>query len=183
MFNIWYKWEKARGAWWQSLENRKCPKKLCKDKDKLSVLDPAFDETLWEPAKPIIKPAVERFHPGAIYEMRSKTNSDGYSNQCTYDENLEIIITPPKMGTVDSHAPRGWWALSDRSEHWDNDVAPVILAAKLDGVWSEALFGEPFIVGTFAGFIKESAAGRITGKGGINMSRYFEVRPTYAEKE
>ncbi len=170
IFDEWYRLEKTRGKWWTSLPQ--CPRRICITGK--SVTNPyALDPSKWQKPGPIRVPHVERFHPGAIYEMRS-VNVGGHSNQCTYDEQGIVITAPPAMGTVDYVAPD-----AGVFGHWDNDVATIIFAANLDGKWSAAFGGDPFILGNLLGFISHDAAGRLTGVGS-NMMKYFEVRPSYS---
>jgi hypothetical protein len=184
VFDAWHKMEDG-ATWWTSLP--KCPKKL-KPCGIETFMNP--DNTKWNDPKPITKPAVSRFHPGAKYEMRGKPCGQ-HSNQCTYDEDYNLITEPAGMGTVDWHAPSLGNGITKwfyhRPAHWNHDVAPVILAALLDGVWSPSYVLDPFILGTligqkFPGLKPETRlkiTGEITGRGGINMQKYFDVRPSW----
>jgi RHS repeat-associated protein len=187
-FDAWYAKEKARGIWWERMGIPRCPCKCKKTMIKIECRDSIkegnggvyyreeerieFDDSMsdfekgqWKKPGPILKPWVERFHPGAIYEMRSKDNA-GSSNQCTYDKDCNLITEPPAMGTVDSVNPG-----RNRGDHWDNDVYPVILAAYLDGQWEG---------GTSSGGNYTSPThGRMKGGVGDNLTKYFEVRPCY----
>jgi RHS repeat-associated protein len=176
IFDKWYSLEKLLGQWWTSLP--KCPRKLCVSAN--SCKNP--DERKWKDPGPINKPLVERFHPGAVYEMRGLPFG-GHSNQCTYDKDGNVITEPPAMGTVDYVAP-GLGA-----GHWSNDVDTVIEAAKLDGQWSRAVADSPAFLGSLRGKIGQATdgavfdagdAGRILGLG-PNLVKYFEVRPSWTE--
>jgi RHS repeat-associated protein len=161
IFDEWFRLESGRGNGWLTMLPR-CPKKLCINHIDIQqgqrlIMNP--NRKKWNDPGEIIKPFVERFHPGAFYEMRSK-NFGGHSNQCTYDEGGILITTPPAMGTAD-------YGAAGTSEHWPNDVETVIYAARLDGQWSTGWFGD-------------TLSGRITGTG-ANLSKYFQVRPSHHE--
>jgi RHS repeat-associated protein len=184
-FDKWYKQWKARKNWWRDLP--KCPCKInvetyeynvCLDYsdqhttvsiEKISIPDdqiPKGDSVhSWNPPTRILIPWVERFHPGAVFEMRSK--GKGVSNQCTYDKDGKLITEPPAMGTVDASAPPG-----GKFDHWSTDVYMVILAAYLDGMWIDGGTGYLDTLNPSNGRIKD-------GPPGPNLKKYFEVRPAY----
>jgi hypothetical protein len=121
--------------------------------------DGDFSAKDWSTPSAPISPFVERFHPGAAMELRSKARN-GHSNQCTYDKDGKLITEPPSMGTVD-RGPSG------TPTHWGVDVKPVIKAAERDGAWNDQV--GPDIL-----------RGRIDSKqAGQNLQRYWKVRPCY----
>ncbi len=161
-FNEWYRFEKSQGAWWSNLP--KCPKKLCirttakrrNGGGQTSAENRyAKDKSKWKDPKKPSEP--ERLlHPGTVWSLRSKTVG-GKSNQCTYDSDGILIRTPTGSGTVDFKAP------GFSSAHYDHDVAPVLLAAKIDGQNKTLTSGELQNTST--------------------VSKYLEVRPLWAEDE
>ncbi len=89
------------------------------------------------------------FHPGAVYDLRSKPIEGGYGQQCTYDEHGKLIQDIPGCGTADKVSPG-----HDRRQHKDADVDPFIWAIELDG----------------------GAPGK-GWKVGDHVRKYFKVRP------
>ena len=179
IFNEWYRLEKARGAWWNSLP--KCPKKLCIIMGALSLgqkpqlggqdlSDSAFnvfskDRSQWKSPKPPSN-AELNLHPGTIWTMRSKPDASGHANQCTYDATGTLLETPPGSGTVD------WYRPGLTTTHYNHDVAPAYMASRLDGgasmgVISSTFTGEP----------------NIFSPPGSNLNKYYEVRPLWAEAQ
>ncbi len=153
IFDLWYKWEKTQGQWWINLP--KCPKKLeCID-DKPQNPDATKWKTLGEPMW-----AELALHPGAAWTMRSFEDSDGHTNQCTYDDEGILLPMPPGSGTVD-------WYRSGTSKHITHDVDPIVLANSLDE-------GEELVLASPWG-------PSILAHPGPNMMKYYEVRPLYAE--
>jgi len=186
IFDTWFKTEIARLEWWRKLPQ--CPCKCKKNTVQYCPMSwnslavgstysaetvfieateiPTGDKGKWEEPQRILKPWVERFHPGAVYEMRSKSIG-GMSNQCTYDKDCNLITEPPAMGTVDSVAPS-----TGRPKHWIADVYPVILAAYLDGQWTGGTDSDRNFVNAYHG--------RMTGgTPGANLLKYYKVRPCY----
>jgi RHS repeat-associated protein len=146
IFDEWLLLELMNSGWWASLP--KCPRKLCMKKGKPQ--NP--DKSKWKkPKKPTRPEAL--LHPGTVWSMRSKT-VNGHANQCTYDAQGKIIDSPTGAGTVDFKAPGG-------SAHYHHDVAPVLLAAKIDGQDKTLLSGVLTNTPTVA--------------------KYLVVRPLYAE--
>ena len=156
-FDLWYKWEKNQidtiGEWWNDLP--RCPKKLCISQNKPQNPNAA----LWEnPSKP--KPQEFALHPGSAWSLRSMPDINNHTNQCTYDEHGELLLSPPGSGTVD-------WFKSATMTHYAHDVEPIYLANSLDGgkkmslaPWGPMILLQP----------------------GTNMRKYYEVRPLYAEE-
>ena len=89
------------------------------------------------------------FHPGGVYELRTKKTSDygGHGNQCIYDHCGELLTGYPGGGTVDWISP-----INDRDRHGDEDVRPYNEARDLD---------------------------RCCGGNGIYSKKYYEVRPSW----
>ena len=167
-FDHWYTAEKAQGAWWSSLP--RCPKTLCMigsgslspGGKSLTIsfkpLNP--DSKTWHnPQKPSSPEA--NLHPGAIWSMRSKADANNHANQCTYDVDGNLLPSYPGAGTVD-------WYKSGTITHYDHDVDPIYLANKIDGGASDwGLFPPSFP--------------QVLKTPGINMNKYYEVRPLHSE--
>lgn len=177
IFEQWYLAEKARGDWWNILP--KCPQKISVEEKTTKNGSRLFLRNIfcehpekWEAPKRISIPHVEKFHPGAVYEMRS-IPLDGHSNQATFDAEGNLITTAPAMGTVDIVSPR-----ISRRAHWFDDVVPIIVAAELDGMWSKPTMNDPLIIGSLTGLVVPDTAGRIMGVG-EHMKKYFAVRPLW----
>ncbi len=170
-FNAWYA-AQTDLSWISQLSDRKCPCKLkqtCRMRPDYStpgeirskayfdwVLPDEVDAAKWSSVSDPISPFVERFHPGARMELRSKATANGHTNQCTYDDNGELITEPPAMGTVDRR----------QGGHWPDDVDPVMWAAMLDGQWDGD--GGPMLFGR----IKDGASGS-------HLTEYYAKRPCY----
>jgi hypothetical protein len=168
IFDEWYRLEKAQGIWWSSLP--KCPKKLCIKQINRGGTKKAFnifasDRSQWHDPKPPTN-AEENLHPGTIWSMRSKADSLGHSNQCTYDAKGILLRTPPGSGTVDWFAP----GLGGRFGHYNHDVAPVYSANILDGGASMGVISSQVTNGP-----------SILSTPGVNLNKYYEVRPLWAE--
>ena len=157
IFDEWYRLEKTQGEWWTELP--RCPYNLCISNG--LAINP--DSSEWE--NPTNASRFERaLHPGAVWSLRSKP-VNGHANQCTYTEDGYLITGLPGAGTVD-------WiqggAIASLNGHFIHDVAPVIMAGKLDG--NEINFGPDGL-----GFRGELS------KAGINVMRYYEIRPSWNE--
>jgi hypothetical protein len=176
VFDEWHKLELTRGNWWTSLP--KCPRKLCiiKGQSSGTPMAPTGEEwdsptpdraanpdsTKWlNPGRP--SNAELDLHPGTVFSMRSRADGSGHANQCTYDGNGDLLLTPPGAGTVD-------WFRSGTRTHYNHDVAPVYLANRLDGGGRMGVTSSTLLVGS-----------SILGTPGYNLNKYFEVRPLWAE--
>jgi len=171
-FLDWYN-AQSDMSWMNELNDRKCPcklKRVCtmrivgKGYDQSLVVTYAWalpdnvDQSKWNELSDPIGSFVERFHPGAAIEVRSKPTANGHTNQCTYDDQGDLITTPPAMGTVDRR----------QGGHWSDDVLPVIWAAGLDGKWE---------IGTgplSTGRIQDNATGPY-------LMMYYEKRPCLSD--
>ena len=69
------------------------------------------------------------FHPGAVYEMRSHPDKNGYGHQATYDEFGILIKDGVGAGTADKVSP----SILKLGGHFLEDARPYIWAAQLDG--------------------------------------------------
>lgn len=69
-----------------------------------------------------------KYHPGAVYEMRSKAIANGAGQQATYDANYQLITNPHGWGSMDRKSPTVLF-----SGHGAADVDPFNWAYKLDG--------------------------------------------------
>jgi hypothetical protein len=160
-FNVWVDMSLTFDHQWVSAVTTTCPcpKTLCFDKDD----DPVNpDNTIWDNPAKIGWPA-SNYHPGGVYEMRSKPVGDGAGNQCVYgkmDKKTKlapIIISIPDAGTADRISPNtSVW------EHSAQDVKTFELAVELDG-------GS---VGLTSSNINS----------GANVAKYYIVRPVIVEK-
>ncbi|MBN1182198.1 MAG: hypothetical protein JXB49_07915, partial [Bacteroidales bacterium] len=172
VFDIWFKWENARGPWWTSLSDRKCPRKLCKKNGKF-VRPEKGKENWHEPQRP--ETAELLLHPGAVWSMRSLPNADYHANQCTYDAEGVLLPLPPASGTVDWHKTGRYDTL-----HWAHDVEPIDLADYIDrqgsGVGGRKRTFFRDIILTKLGMGRS-----ISTTVGPNMAKYYKVRPLYAE--
>jgi len=153
-FDLWYNKEKSLGNWWSNLP--RCPTKLCKVNGKPQKPNENSDK--WkDPQKPIY--AELALHPKTAWSMRSIKDTQGHTNQCTYDEDCILLRTPPSSGTVD-------FKEAGTSAHYFHDVQPIYLAHELDGGKSMSLV--PW-------------SPSILKKPGSYMSKYFQVRPLHAK--
>jgi RHS repeat-associated protein len=169
VFDEWYRLEKSRGSWWTSLP--KCPIKLCitrgegrNRKTRYAENSYAKNKENWhDPKRP--SNAELNLHPGTYFSMRSKADSHGHANQCTYDRDGNLLRFAPGSGTVD-------WYRSGTATHYDHDVAPAYLANRLDG-------------GANMGVVSSTITGgpSILGSPGHNLRKYYEVRPLWAESK
>ncbi|MEM9679447.1 MAG: hypothetical protein AAF901_03910 [Bacteroidota bacterium] len=67
--------------------------------------------------------ADQRFHFGASYEIRWEPDESGSGQQCTYDENKNLITSGIAAGTPDKSAPSGVFNISiDTWNHYREDV-------------------------------------------------------------
>ncbi|QDT31466.1 RHS repeat domain-containing protein [Thalassoglobus polymorphus] len=103
IFDRWCNSQKRRGDWWTILP--RCPSNLCFCPSTMDTLDGVI---VFDPNDEWTYPTrigfhESRFHPGAVYSMRSKA-INGHSNQCVYDGKGQLIRTTPGHGTVDSSA-------------------------------------------------------------------------------
>lgn len=120
IFDEWLRLEKTNGSWWTKLP--KCPLKICIRKDG-TIKNP--DPAIWEmPERGGY--AVRRYHPGAVYDMRTKASTRNCGNQCTYNETGKLITTMPAAGTVDFYSPNNSWF-----SHYYHDVEPSDYAIEL----------------------------------------------------
>ena len=151
IFQEWYTLELFNYGFWHCLP--KCPAKLCIDGDGPYNPDPS----MWkEPTSPGHMEAL--LHPGTHWSMRSYEFGDRHSNQCTYDKEGVLLRDYPAAGTVDFRSPGFGFG------HYKHDVAPVILAANLDGNRKTLVRGTISKVDNF-------------------LILYYQVRPLYAEGE
>jgi hypothetical protein len=162
IFDKWIELEKNTGTgWYKKLP--KCPAQVCIVDGKPQ--NP--DDTKWDdPGK--VQGAEASLHLGAVWSMRSKP-VNGHSNQCTYKEWGELEREPTASGTVDWASPGAGFA------HYDHDVAPVLLANKIDG--GDGGNSLTMIFNQFAWPIFT-----INDPPGANVRRYLEVRPLWAEE-
>jgi hypothetical protein len=70
------------------------------------------------------------FHPGASVEIRSLATTNGHGHQACYDSSGNLITSGLGAGTADMEHCSDWLF---GSTHWEQDVAPFIWAAQLDG--------------------------------------------------
>jgi RHS repeat-associated protein len=172
VFELWYQKENTQLGWWKNLP--KCPRKLCKGTDG-EWEKPSKEPEKWnEPERP---PRAEALlHPGAKWSLRSKPDPNKHANQCIYDDQGVLELNPPTAGTVDWHKVRKLDFV-----HWLHDVEPIDLADYLD--WGG---GDPRQKRGFFHDIALTVIGtgkQINNALGPNMSKYYEVRPLYAESE
>ncbi len=118
IFDEWIRLERKRikdDDWTKKLPN--CPK----------TLSGCVGEA-WEKPSNSIK--IKWFHPGASWEVRSKSFS-GHSTQCTYNKKGVLLVEPPAAGSADFKAcTNPPWC----GEHIDHDVIPFNLADDLDRI-------------------------------------------------
>ncbi len=178
VFDEWYRLEKKEDLWWVNLD--RCPCKLSFWKrERVCVKDSNGkviriertatkmdspvnpDPSKWD--DPIVPSTAEAsLYPGAKYSMRSK-EKDGRFNQCIYDGDLNLITTPPGAGTVDFKKAR-------TLEHYDHDVAPIVVANSID---KDGNGQDPGMFYVIFGFVK------MKNPIGSNVKKYYEVRPTW----
>ena len=144
VFNEWIRLESADLKWLDSLP--RCPKYIKIINEIAFAPGPEWTD----PHRPY---KAEKFHPGATWEIRTKSaNSYGNGNQCTYDSKGCLISSGFGAGTADFvQAPSTLEApfqLVFSYGHIAHDVEPFELALKLDG-----------------------------GIHGTNVVRYINVRP------
>lgn len=113
MFDKWLRLERENKEWLNELTP--CPEKL-----------PKCGSSDWsEPTE------ANKFHPGGVWEVRSKTTKGGHSNQCIYDGNEDLMRNAPAAGSADYKAcPNPPFC----SDHYLHDVATFELAEKLGRV-------------------------------------------------
>ena len=157
-FDEWYQREKNEGlGWTDGLPD--CPEQLdCEQpQDQFPRPTPPGMECSnpdpgdWtDPSDPN---AFGNYHPGAEYGIRTNTPANTPGNQCTYDENGQLIRDGAGAGTADKSSPGGINNLGNNlfseNGHHAQDVDPYELALALDG-----------------------------GTPGENVKKYLEVRPT-----
>ena len=157
-FDDWYQREKNEGlGWTDGLPD--CPEQLdCEQpQDQFPRPTPPGmecsnpDPGNWtDPSDPN---AFGNYHPGAEYGIRTNTPANTPGNQCTYDENGQLIRDGAGAGTADKSSPGGINNLGNNlfseNGHHAQDVDPYELALALDG-----------------------------GTPGENVKKYLEVRPT-----
>jgi RHS repeat-associated protein len=151
-FDAWYVREKADLSWLAKLPD--CPCCIRKGDNWIRArcnLDGILGLTFSDPRDI----SGSQWHPEAHWEIRSRrTNKFGAAQQCTFDENGNLINRGSSAGTPDrspSYTFPYLYAAVDYlavSGHYGHDVHPYNLALELDG-------GEP----------------------GINVDHYLEVRP------
>jgi hypothetical protein len=141
IFKKWLEMEtNENGQWWTELP--KCPKKLeCVRKlqgnpvsgyrSQLEAENP--DPEIWTAPSSASDGFIQAivlsiFHPGAVFEIRTKSGVDGSpkGNQCTYDEDGNLLTDQPAGGTADLFGPN-----NDFSGHQDHDVETYKLAKRL----------------------------------------------------
>jgi RHS repeat-associated protein len=149
IFNAWMDLERNDMGWLKGLPNCPCSLKSC---DGGGYVSP--DDSKWE----LVRAPKQEHHPGAKYDLRSKeSNEAGAGQQCTFDENGNLITEGIGAGTPDrKHWWPGWaggylgiaanWVRD--GGHIGHDVTPFEFAAMIDA-----------------------------RQGGGNRERYLEVRP------
>lgn len=79
----------------------------------------------------------KKYHPGAVYELRSRPISNGAGQQACYDAEFKLITTSPGWGSMDRASPCakyfGTYNLFNVRNHITNDVDPFNSAWLLDG--------------------------------------------------
>jgi hypothetical protein len=79
----------------------------------------------WEdPSKPLL---ISIYHPGAVYEMRSKDVGHS-SNQCTYKADGALITSQPAAGTAD------FYSTLHKVDHYGHDMKTFDLAEDLNQI-------------------------------------------------
>jgi len=161
IFDEWYKMEKTRGSWWISLP--RVPK--CISIVNGTPTNP--DPSKWlNPTR--AHNAEENLHPGTYWSLRGQPDASGHANQGTYDKSGRLLVTPPSAGTADWHTSDG---LLNKEGHFDHDVAPAYLASKLDGGAEMGVLSSTFTNGP-----------KIQTPPGVNIMKYYEVRPFWPEQ-
>ena len=112
IFDEWIRMEQRNMGWINNIP--KCPRTIGK----------CTEANGWSGGKSAL---VKWYHPGATYEFRSRPNSAGNTNQCTYDNNGNIIRNLPAAGSAD-YAHSEW---GNKINHYNHDVKPYELAEKL----------------------------------------------------
>jgi hypothetical protein len=97
------------------------------------------NQTFDEPHVPYNR---DKYHPGACFEIRTKSGTaTGAGQQCTYDRNGDLITGGLAAGTPDRvnvpywvwyYPASGWNKLTDEG-HIGHDVSPFDMALQLDG--------------------------------------------------
>lgn len=87
-------------------------KRLCQNPDPTKFKDPTK--------------AMQAFHPGAVYDMRSLPTKHGHGNQCTYDACCKLVQSIPAAGSAD-YAYGAW---DNVVAHGTHDVDPYSLIDK-----------------------------------------------------
>lgn len=119
VFEEWLRLERSNTAWLKELP--RCPKKLlCVDAKAKKAENP--NSKIWENPMP-----ANRYHKGALLEMRSRPTSGGHSNQCSYDADGNVMTGIPAGGTADYRA-----VSTIPVAHALHDVFPAFLAEKLN---------------------------------------------------
>ena len=67
------------------------------------------------------KPASQKYHPGAVSEMRWLRHGTGNGQQCMFDSDNKLITWGVAAGTPDIYGPNNPVAIF---EHWRKDVRP-----------------------------------------------------------
>ena len=79
----------------------------------------------------------DTYHPGGVYELRSRNPIDGHGNQCVYDSCGNILFSKPGAGSADYSVPELPWP----TKHRENDVIPynIIIYLKKKGIKVDAM--------------------------------------------
>ena len=142
IFDAWLSLESDEDhqEWLAQLEDRRCPVSLELDTKKyldgrggcITVtrgVNPDGSNNLdgkW--ADPHDGPSLLVFHPGGSWEMRSVPTLGGYTNQCIYDQNGDIMRDfSSRFGTAGTADYNG-------GSHWEHDVKPFLMAQWLGRV-------------------------------------------------
>lgn len=121
VFDEWLALEKSDQSWLDELPE--CPESL----------DDCYDQDDWEDVE-----SANVYHPGGVYEMRSKGTPGGHSSQCIYDGDGNLMTDtgasseyPESPGTADyAECPRPPFC----PDHIRHDVRPYEYAQDLDRV-------------------------------------------------
>ncbi len=172
-FDEWYGHESLSTQWLQQLPPP--PARLLLD---ASTGEPTQVPDGWELCSPSSYcPAwPNRFHPGAVYQIRSRYVPGGHGHQATYDDEGQMItdahctVTGPAgfpcvaAGSADRSHPD----LALGSAHLETDVLPFLWAAQLDG---NPVMGWP------ANLLPLDLTSPLV-RVGDHLRRYFQMRPT-----